>query len=298
MDEGFFTAVKKIRPNEPRCSLTETVRKVTLLIASQPNRTIHIFLVDMEQHPLYDIIGQYGIYAVFFLCTIEGDITLLISGVLAHSGFFGPYSFAKVFFFGTLGGIVGDCFGYMVGRIFHENAKDYRFYQVAQPRVEKLIDKFGSSAIIISKYIYGIRVAMCVFYGVGKMPFLRFLGLSALSCSIWVLVLSGVGYFFSGAITSMIGDFQQIGIALFFIVMFGVIVFYVIERYWLSEKVEDANPETILMIEEKLLAVEEVGKTTLHDLGERLHLTREANRGEEGEKRRKREGEKADTETR
>lgn len=159
-------------------------------------------------HPLYEIIAQYGVYAVFLLCTVEGDITLLISGVLAHSGFFGSYSFIKVLFFGTLGGIVGDCFGYLVGRIFHENAKHYRFYQVAQPRVEKLIEKFGGFAIIISKYIYGIRVAMCVFYGVGKMPFWRFLGLSAISCLTWVMLLAGVGYFFSGAITSIIGDYN------------------------------------------------------------------------------------------
>ncbi|MEP6788779.1 MAG: hypothetical protein ABJB40_10140, partial [Acidobacteriota bacterium] len=53
--------------------------------------------------------------------------------------------------------------------------------------------------------------------------------------------------------------------------------FYVMERYWLSERVEAAAPETIQRIEEKLLAVEEVGKTKLHDLSERLHLTRETN---------------------
>jgi membrane protein DedA with SNARE-associated domain len=233
--------------------------------------------------PFQQLIEQYGIYAVFLLCTVEGDITLLISGVMAHGAFFGRYSFFQVLFFGTLGGVIGDCFGYMIGRIFHENAKDYRFYQVAQPRVEKLIDKFGGSAIIISKYIYGIRVAMCVFYGVGEMPFLRFVWLSAVSCSLWVFILSGAGYFFSGAITSVIGDYQRIGIALFFIVMIGVIIFYVIERFWLSERVEDANPETIQKIEEKLLAVEEVGKTKLHDLGERLHLTREPNREEKAD---------------
>lgn len=230
----------------------------------------------MDTH-LKEVIELYGILAVFFLCTVEGDITLLISGVLAHSGVFGSYSFLKVLIFGTLGGMVGDIFGYTVGRIFHEKAKDYRFYQVAQPRVEKIIDKFGSYAIIISKYIYGIRVAMCLFYGVGKMPFLRFLGLSAISCFLWVSLLSGVGYFFSGAITSIIGDFKQIGIALFFIVMFGIIIFYVIERYWISEKVEDANPLTILKIEERLHAVEEVAQEKLHGLSERLHLTREPN---------------------
>jgi hypothetical protein len=118
-------------------------------------------------------------------------------------------------------------------------------------------------------------VAMSLFYGVGKMPFTRFLVLDAISCGLWVLLLSGSGYFFSGFVTSIIGDFQQIGIALFFIVLTGVVVFYVVERYWLSEKVEEANPETIAKIEEKILAVEGAAEQRLHNLGERFHLTRD-----------------------
>lgn len=229
---------------------------------------------------LSQIIAQYGIYAVFALCTVEGDITLLISGAMAQSGFFGPYSFLKVFIFGTLGGMVGDSFGYAVGRIFHEKAKYYRFYQIAQPRIEKLIDKFGGFAIVISKYIYGIRAAMCVFYGIAKMPFHRFLLLDFVSCSIWTLLLAGTGYFFSGAITSIIGDFQQIGIALFFLILFTVIVLYALERFWLSEKVEEVDPVVVHRIEEKLHGIEEVAQEKLHDLSERLHLTREPNREE------------------
>ena len=151
---------------------------------------------------------------------------------------------------------------------------------MAQPRIEKLIDKFGGFAIVISKVIYGIRAAMSVFYGVGRMPFHRFLVLDAISCGTWVLILSGTGYFFSGAITSIIGDFQQIGIALFFVILFAVVIIFAVERFWLSEKVEEVNAETVRKIEEKLHAVEEVGKEKLHDLGERLHLTREANKDE------------------
>ena len=242
------------------------------------------------EHPFYELFEQYGIYAVFALCTVEGDITLLLSGVLAHSGFFGPWSFLKVYIFGTLGGIVGDSFGYMIGRIFHESVKSYSFYKMAQPRIEKLIDKFGGFAIIISKYIYGIRGAMCIFYGMGRMPYLRFLLLDFISCSVWVLILSGIGYFFSGAITTIIGDFKQIGIALFFIVMIGIVAFYLIERYWLSEKVEEANPETIHKIEEKIHTIEEAAHVKLHDLGEKLHLTSQPNRDEkQDEKEDKRE---------
>lgn len=239
----------------------------------------------MEQ--LSQLIEQYGIYAVFALCTVEGDITLLISGAMANSSFFGSYSFLKVFLAGTLGGVAGDSFGYWLGRIFHEKAKDYKFYQMTQPRVEKLIDKFGGFAIIFSKYIYGIRGAMCIFYGVAKMPFYRFLLLDTISCSAWVLILLSCGYFFSGAITSILGNFEKAGIALFFIVLVGIIAFYAIEKYWLSSKVEEANPETIHKIEEKLHDFEEIAQEKLHEIGEKLHLTAAPNKSDEPEQEKK-----------
>ena len=232
---------------------------------------------------LSQLIEQYGIYAVFVLCTVEGDITLLISGAMAHGNFFGSYSFWRVFLAGTLGGIVGDNVAYFVGRMFRKTIKDYRFYEMARPRIERLIEKFGNFALIISKYIYGIRAAMCLFYGIGRMRYLRFLALDAISCIVWAFVLASIGYFFSGAISSIIGDFKQIGIALFFIVLIGIIIFFVVERYYLSEKLEDVKPETIHKIEERLHKVEEAAQEKLYDIGERLHLTNAPNREEKPE---------------
>lgn len=214
------------------------------------------------QETFYQLFEQYGIYAVFALCTVEGDITLLLAGVLAHQGYFGPFSFLKVYIFGTLGGMVGDTFGYFVGRLFQKSVKNHAFYKMAQPRIERLIEKFGGTAIIVSKYIYGIRAAMCLFNGIGRMPLHRFIFLDFISCSIWVLLLSSVGYFFSGAVTTIIGDFQQIGIAVFFIVLAGIIIFYMIERFLLSDTLEEADPLTIYRIEEKI-----------HGIEEKLHLT-------------------------
>ena len=160
---------------------------------------------------LYDLIGQYGIYAVFFLVMVEGDITLLLAGVLAHGGFFGSYSFLNVLLWGTLGGCASDSFAYVIGRGFCETVREFRFYRAAKPRIERLTNKFGSSSIFLSKYIYGLRWASCVFYGVGRMPFLRFLSLSLASCFVWVFVLAGAGFFFSGAVMGLIGDFQRLG---------------------------------------------------------------------------------------
>jgi hypothetical protein len=107
------------------------------------------------------------------------------------------------------------------------------------------------------------------------MPFPRFLLNDFISCSIWAAILAGTGYFFSGAITSIIGDFQQIGIALFVIVVVGVVGFYLLERFWLSKKVEEADPETIHKIEEKI-----------HDIEDRLHIPHRHEEKVEREKKR------------
>lgn len=233
----------------------------------------------MEQ--IEAIIREYGIYAVFVLCTVEGDITLLLSGAMAHSNAFGERSFWQVFVAGVLGGLVGDTIGFFTGRLFRESVKSCRFYKVAQPRIEKIVDKFGGYSVIISKYIYGIRTGMAIFIGMGKMSYSRFILLDVISCSIWVSLLAGLGYFFSGAITGIIGDFQHLGIALFFIVALGVVGFYLAERFWISKKVEEADPETIHKIEEKIHVIEEAAQEKLHDLGERLHLTNTPNRDDE-----------------
>src|SRR5688500_616455 len=198
-----------------------------LLWAGDPT----VLLADaVESSFFYNLMGRYGLYAVFFLTMWEGDITLLLAGVLAHHGVFGEYGFAQVLGAGTLGGVVGDTLAYGGGRGFEKSVRGFRFYKMAAPRIVKLVEKFGTLSIFIVKYIYGLRIASCVFYGVGRMPLVRFLLLTIASVGAWVLVLSGVGYSFSGTITRIIGDVQNITIYLLIILVVGVLGFYVVER--------------------------------------------------------------------
>ena len=203
--------------------------------------TAHFSIMHLDF--LNDFIGRYGLYAVFLLVMIEGDITLLLAGVLAHSYFFGEHSFLWVLLAGTLGGAASDNIAYLMGREFRKGVRDIRFYRAAKPRMERLTTNFGPLSIFLSKYIYGLRWASCIFYGVSKMPYLRFVLLSLASCFTWVLILSGAGYFFSGAVVGILGDFQRLGKVLLVIVIVGVVAFYLIERFWLSKKVEEADPE-------------------------------------------------------
>src|SRR5207253_9476657 len=136
----------------------------------------------------------------------------------------------------------------------------------AKPRMERLTNKFGGRSIFLSKYIYGLRWASCIFYGVGRMPYLRFMLLSLASCFTWVFILSGAGYFFSGAVIGIIGDFQRLGKILLVIVIGGITGVYLAERFWLSRRGEEAEGA-------RLQKFEQAAQEKLHELQARIPFT-------------------------
>ena len=124
-------------------------------------------------------------------------------------------------------------------------------------------------SFFLSKYIYGLRWASCTFYGVAHMPYARFLLLSAGSCFPWVLVLSGLGYFFSSAVMGLIGDFRRLGKLLLLIVVVGVLAVYLVKRYWVSKKVEEVEPDKLHGIEHA--AIEGL-KDLKDEIREKIHF--------------------------
>jgi membrane protein DedA with SNARE-associated domain len=189
-----------------------------------------------------DLIRQYGLWAVFFGTMIEGDLTLLFAGVLAHYGLFG---FGEALLIGTLGGFVGDLISYLIGHTGKRSISASHFYRRAQPRLERLSARFGLYSIFLVKYIYGLRTASAVFWGFAHMRFRRFGPLTLISCGLWVLVLVGAGYFFSGAIEKLIGQVRQIGLILLiaFVTALAIALgLYLTERYIIGRKVPEMRP--------------------------------------------------------
>jgi membrane protein DedA with SNARE-associated domain len=221
-----------------------------------------------------DLIRQYGLWAVFFGVMIEGDLTLLFTGVLAHSGYLGLYEALAT---ATLGGFIGDSISYLIGYSGKEKIKNSHFYRRAQPQLERLCARFGVYSIFLVKYVFGLRTASAIFFGFAHMRFLRRFGpLTLLSCALWSLVLIGLGYSFSGAIYKIIGDVKRAGIVL--LVALGIaagiaLALYLIERYVIARRVPEMEPTHIHLPE---------------TLSERLHGTHET--GERDQDRESRPG--------
>lgn len=199
-----------------------------------------------------NLIREYGLWAVFFGVMIEGDLTLLFAGVLAHYGLF---SFSEALLTGTLGGFVGDLITYLIGYRGKEWIKHSSFYQRAQPRLEKLCARFGIYSIFLVKYIYGLRTASAMLWGFAHMRVRRFVPLTLVSCCAWALVLIGLGYSFSGAIEVVIGRVQRAGIVLLVALIIAcaiALTLYLIERYVVAPKVPEMEPINPPLIHETL----------------------------------------------
>jgi membrane protein DedA with SNARE-associated domain len=214
-----------------------------------------------------DLIRQYGLWAVFFGVMIEGDLTLLFAGVLAHYGLF---SFSEALLTSTLGGFISDSISYLIGYSGKERIKNSNFYQRAQPQLERMCARFGIYSVFLVKYVYGLRTASAIFWGFAHMRFLRRFGpLTLISCAAWSLVLIGLGFFFSGAIGVIIGRVQAAGKLL--LVAFGIacvvaLALYLIERYVIAPKVPEMEPTHIHLPE---TLSEKLHETWTHEPSER-----------------------------
>jgi len=182
---------------------------------------------ETRNYLMYELLQSYGLWAVFFGTMIEGDLTLLLAGVLARAGVF---SFGEALLVGTAGGFVGDAISYWIGARFRERASNSRVFKRARPRIEKLMAKFGVLSVFIVKYIYGLRTTSAIFWGLAHFGFLRFAWLTVASCAVWVGVLAGLGYTFASGIDTLIGGLEQIQVILL-VAAIIVVTVYIITRF-------------------------------------------------------------------
>lgn len=184
--------------------------------------------VSMEE-----LLQTYGVWAIFFGTMIEGDLTLLFAGVIAKAGATAGvsiFTLEEALLWGTAGGFIGDSISYYIGVRFRGQAEKLGFFMRARPRIEKLMSKFGVLSIFIVKYIWGLRTASAVFWGLAQFGYLRFVLLTIASCLLWVGVLVGLGFTFAAGVEKLVGDLQKVQIALLVVLVIVVIV-YVISRF-------------------------------------------------------------------
>jgi membrane protein DedA with SNARE-associated domain len=166
---------------------------------------------------LTSLIGDHGLYAVFFLMLIDAvlpaasELVMLYAGALAAGAFPGQdvvlfgyeiegfWAFFAMSMAGVLGNTVGSVMGWGIGYyggrpLIERHGRWLHLGPENVGRAEKWFERWGDWAVFLGRVTPVVRSFVSIPAGVAKMPLLRFTVLTFLGCVLWCFGIAGVGY--------------------------------------------------------------------------------------------------------
>ncbi|MGZ8832825.1 MAG: DedA family protein, partial [Thermoanaerobaculia bacterium] len=104
------------------------------------------------------------------------------------------------------GAYLGHLFWFWLGRAHGVRLLD-RF-----PRMKRhfgkgirVFERYGAAAIIITQWLYGLRITCAVIIGISRISIVKFLFYEAVSVIVWATTITALGYFFGAAVERLLG---------------------------------------------------------------------------------------------
>ncbi len=173
-------------------------------------------------------IASYGYLAIFIGTLLEGETILIAAGFAAHRGLL---SLPTVILVAIAGAILGDELAFLLGR-WKGEALIARFPSLAKQksRIHAFLERYDLLFILIVRFLYGLRIAGPVILGSSPVPLLRFTALNLIGAFMWAMLISGAGYAFGLAISSLITDVKRIEAIVLIVILSLGAVFWVWQR--------------------------------------------------------------------
>lgn len=148
-----------------------------------------------------EVIGSYGVWAVFILMVLESacipvpsEAIMLFGGFLAGQG---KTTLFAVIVAGVVGNVVGSWIAYWVGlKKGRDWALKWHWLHITPERLDKAdawFEKYGDWAVLIARVLPIIRTFISFPAGVARMPFWRFTLFTTIGCIPWVALLAWIG---------------------------------------------------------------------------------------------------------
>jgi len=199
-------------------------------------------VLHLDSH-LVELLRNYGfwIYLILFLIVfaetglvvtpfLPGDSLLFAAGALAAVDTSGTLSAPLLSLLLVAAAILGNTTNYHIGKWIGPPAFSgtIRFLKVEYlQRTEAFFEKYGSMAIVISRFVPILRTCAPFVAGVARMPYARFQAYNVFGGFSWVLLLVWAGYFF-GNIPIIKDNFG--------VVTIGIIVVSLLPLAWVALK--------------------------------------------------------------
>lgn len=178
-----------------------------------------------RMNALERFLSDNGLVALFLVAMVEGDLSLVLAGVLAHLGIL---PLAGVIAAGAAGNLAGDLAWFAIGRTFRRHIRENRFYRSVGPGIERLANRIGPWQLLAARVVYGTRNASMVFWGQHGLSLARFIPYDALGCAIATTGFALIGYLLGHGTTALTGEVKAferyllVGVVLGALLVWGI----------------------------------------------------------------------------
>lgn len=182
------------------------------------------------------LLEQFGYIAVFFGCFLEGEAILIAAGFFASRGYLDIVLVTIVAFAGAY---AGHLFWFWLGRKYGVRLLD-RFPRMKRHfgRGIRVFERYGASAIILTQWLYGLRITAAVIIGMSKISLMKFFIYEAVSCALWAVIITAAGFYFGRAIEAVLGRVEHVEKYVLVVIILVAIGFWIYHRW--KERREEA----------------------------------------------------------
>ncbi|HYC58919.1 MAG TPA: DedA family protein [Thermoanaerobaculia bacterium] len=182
------------------------------------------------------LLEQFGYFAVFIGTFLEGEAILVAAGFFASRGYLDVFAVTVVAFAGAY---VGHLFWFWLGRVHGVKLLE-KFPSMKRHfgKSVRVFERYGPAAIILTQWIYGLRITCAVIIGMSRISIMKFLIYEAVSCAVWAAIITALGFYFGRVIESVLGRVEHIEKYGLIIIVAIAVGFWLYHRW--KERREDA----------------------------------------------------------
>jgi len=198
-------------------------------------------LLSLEK--ILELASQYGYLAVFLGIAIEntgipipGETITIVGGFLAGNG---ELNYWLVLLSAIAGAVVGDNFGYLIGKIggWAFLLRLGKLLRIKQERLEEVREQFSKNAakaVFFGRFIALLRIFAGPLAGIAGMPYAKFFICNLGVAVAWASVMVSLSYFLGKIIPleQLISSIARFGV----FALLLVVAWIVIPLWWKSQK--------------------------------------------------------------
>lgn len=167
------------------------------------------FILHIDDH-LLEMVNQYGslVYIVLFIIVfaetglvvtpiLPGDSLLFAAGALAAGAKKLDVTLLIILFF--VAAVLGNTVNYAIGRYFGPRIFQIKSRWIKMEYLERtkaFYDKYGATAVVLSRFVPIFRSFVPFVAGVGQMAWGKYMAYTVFSAAIWVVPITLLGYWF------------------------------------------------------------------------------------------------------